>query len=213
MGRGGKTKDRPRTIERRCLVTRETYPKACLIRFVLDPNGHVTPDVVGKLPGRGVYVCACQNLLQKAMSNGLFSWGFKKAAIVPDGLIELIDKSLVRYIIELISLARKSGNAVAGFQKVKAWMSRENCFVFLQASDSSKRGKTKLQPQNVQCIINSLSSQELGLAFGREYVVNVALSTGKLSQTILENTKRLKGVRQITSNSTRFKRENELNER
>ena len=208
MGRGGKAKIKSKTSERRCLVTRKTYPKSCLIRFVLDPNGYVTPDVVGKLPGRGVYVYARQELLQKAIGKGLFSRGFKKVSIVQEGLIDLIDRLLVRYIIELISLARKSGNAVAGFENVKTWILRENIFVFLQAFDGSDRGKTKLRPRNVEFVINSLSSRELGLAFGREYVVNAALGTGKLSETIVENTERLKGVRQIIGNSKRFQEGN-----
>lgn len=53
MSRGGRTKDRD-TSERRCIVTGETTPKAGLIRFVVGPDGTVVPDVLEKLPGRGM---------------------------------------------------------------------------------------------------------------------------------------------------------------
>ena len=50
MTRGGRVKARDEP-ERRCIVTRETGPKAGLIRFVASPEGVVVPDVAGRLPG------------------------------------------------------------------------------------------------------------------------------------------------------------------
>jgi len=59
---------RPKEIRvRKCLVTGETYPAHMMIRFVLDPEGHVIPDVAAKLPGRGGWIRAEGQLLESAM--------------------------------------------------------------------------------------------------------------------------------------------------
>ena len=69
VGRGGRVKDRE-TPERRCIVTRETGPKAGLIRFVIGPDGEVTPDLAGKLPGRGLWVAADRATLEQGGGEG-----------------------------------------------------------------------------------------------------------------------------------------------
>ena len=63
MTRGGATKDRTGESERKCIATGEIQPKEGLIRFVMGPDGQVVPDVLGKLPGRGVYVTSSRGHL------------------------------------------------------------------------------------------------------------------------------------------------------
>ena len=46
----------PTGSQRRCIVTRAERSPNDLIRFVVDPQGAVVPDVARKLPGRGVWV-------------------------------------------------------------------------------------------------------------------------------------------------------------
>ena len=53
MTRGGQDSGRDEP-ERRCIVTGESQPKAGLVRFGLGPAGQVVPDVLGRLPGRGL---------------------------------------------------------------------------------------------------------------------------------------------------------------
>ena len=51
---------------RQCLGCREMKPKKELIRVVRSPEGDVSLDFRGKLPGRGAYVCPAQECLAKA---------------------------------------------------------------------------------------------------------------------------------------------------
>ena len=67
MGRGGAHKDRSDGPDRKCIATGEVQPKFGLIRFVAAPDGTVVPDVMGKLPGRGVYVSAERSALETAV--------------------------------------------------------------------------------------------------------------------------------------------------
>ena len=70
MTRGGVSKDRQDGPERKCIATGEAQPKNGLIRFVIGPDMHVFPDIMGKLPGRGMYVSADRAALEKAAKKG-----------------------------------------------------------------------------------------------------------------------------------------------
>ena len=73
MSRGGASKDRADGPERKCIATGEARPKHGLVRFVADPEGRVVPDIMGKLPGRGVYVAADRRALDRAIQKKLFA--------------------------------------------------------------------------------------------------------------------------------------------
>ena len=51
---------------RQCLGCREMKPKRELIRVVRSPEGAVSLDFKGKMPGRGAYVCPSAECLKKA---------------------------------------------------------------------------------------------------------------------------------------------------
>ncbi|MBR4742623.1 MAG: YlxR family protein [Oscillospiraceae bacterium] len=51
---------------RQCLGCREMKPKRELIRVVRSPEGTVSLDFKGKMPGRGAYVCPNAECLKKA---------------------------------------------------------------------------------------------------------------------------------------------------
>ena len=42
--------------QRTCIITGETDNSSNLIRFVISPDGSLTPDLAEKLPGRGAYL-------------------------------------------------------------------------------------------------------------------------------------------------------------
>jgi hypothetical protein len=195
MGRGGVPNDRADGPERKCIATGEVQPKYGLIRFVVGPEGQVVPDILGKLPGRGMYVAADRAALEKAAAKGLFSRSAKQPVKVPDGLVDEVEKQLVRRVVDLISLQRKAGRAVAGYEKVKSMLQMEEAEVLIQAVDGSGRGKSKLSTPHFGSYIGWLTADELGLAFGRQTVIHGALASGGLTQRVVEEAQRLKGVR------------------
>ncbi|MEM8576524.1 MAG: RNA-binding protein [Pseudomonadota bacterium] len=195
MGRGGATKDRTDGPERKCLATGEVQPKNGLIRFVAGPGGQVVPDILGKLPGRGFYVSADRAALDKAVAKKLFARGAKAPVQVSDGLVDQIEALLARRTVDMIAMARKSGDAVAGYEKVKDMLGREEAQVLLQAHDGSSRGKSKLSTPHFGSYIGWLTADELGQAFGRQTVIHAALASGRLAERVVEEAHRLKGVR------------------
>jgi predicted RNA-binding protein YlxR (DUF448 family) len=196
MSRGGASKDRTDGPERKCIATGEVQPKYGLVRFVVGPEGQVVPDILGKLPGRGFYVAADRAALELAVKKKLFARGAKQPVTVPEGLADEVEKQLSRRVVDLISLQRKAGKAVAGYEKVKGWLQSEEAEVLIQAVDGSGRGKSKLSTPHYGHYIGWMTADELGLAFGRQTVIHAALASGGLTQRVVEEAQRLKGVRQ-----------------
>jgi predicted RNA-binding protein YlxR (DUF448 family) len=195
MTRGGREKDQDEP-ERKCLATGEVSPKSGLIRFVVGPDGSVVPDVAGKLPGRGMYVTSDREAIAKAAKKGLFSRAAKRAVQAPDGLVDLVEALLTRRVLDLLSMDRKAGNAVTGYEKVKDWLDKGRATVLIQASDGSTRGKTKLRaPDGENRLISCLNAGEIGLAFGRERAIHAALAAGGLTTRVVEEAARLAGLR------------------
>ena len=197
MGRGGVPKDRDDGPDRKCIATGEVQPKFGLVRFVVGPDDQVFPDILGKLPGRGMYVAADRAAIELAAKKNLFSRAAKQPVKVPEGLLEEVEKQLARRVVDLISLQRKAGKAVAGYEKVKSWLQMEEAEVLVQASDGSGRGKSKLSTPHYGHYIGWLTADELGLAFGRQTVIHGALASGGLTQRVVEEAGRLRGVRVI----------------
>jgi predicted RNA-binding protein YlxR (DUF448 family) len=194
MSRAGKAKDRD-DPERRCIVTGDVQPKAGLVRFVLGPDGLIYPDIAEKLPGRGIWVTADRDVLETAIQKGLFARAAKAPAKTPENMVEMVETALASRVVELISLVRKSGRAVIGFEKVKGWLAEGRAKVLLQASDGSDRGKGKLWTPEGGRWFGCLTSQELGLAFGRDRAIHGALAAGGLTPRVIEEISRLAGLR------------------
>ena len=201
MTRGGRDKDREAGPERKCIATGTVRPAAEMLRFVVGPDNQIVPDLLGKLPGRGIWVSADRSALEKAAGKNLFARAAKHPVTVPEGMVETLEPMLARRVVDLISLARKSGAAVSGYEKVKDWLSKEVAEVLIQSSDGSERGKSKLSTPHFGRFIGWLTSDELGLAFGRQTVIHAALGTGGLTQRVVEEAQRLKGLRVGTSDA------------
>jgi len=195
MTRGGQDSEQDGP-ERKCIVTGEVQPKAGLIRFVVGPDNQVYPDVLEKLPGRGMWVTADRAVLEKA-GKGQFARSAKKAIAVPAGLADEVERQLARRVVDLVALARKAGLAICGFEKVKTALDKGGVRVLLQASDGSERGKTKLWTPTGARYFGCLTSAELGLAFGRQSVIHGALASGGLSDRVVQEAAKLRGLREI----------------
>ena len=195
MTRGGREKDRDEP-ERKCLATGEACPKSGLVRFVVGPDGSVVPDVAGKLPGRGMYVSSDRAAIEKAARKGLFSRAARTSVKAPENLADLVETLIQRRVVDHLSMARKAGLAVTGYEKVKDWLVGNRAVVLIQASDGSERGKAALRPpEGEKGLISCLNAGEIGLAFGRERAIHAALAAGGLTTRVVEEAARLAGLR------------------
>lgn len=195
MGRAGRSKDRE-TVERRCIATGETGPKAGLIRFVIGPDDTVVPDLAGRLPGRGIWVSADRAALELAVRKRLFLRAARRQVTVPEDLVARVEEAMTRRVIDMLSLARKAGLALAGYEKVRGLIQSGEAVALFQASDGSERGKSKLRlPEGEGAYFDCLTANEMGLSFGRDHVIHAALCVGGLTPRVIEDATRLSGLR------------------
>ncbi|MEM6357839.1 MAG: hypothetical protein AAF844_19445, partial [Pseudomonadota bacterium] len=123
------------------------------------------------------------------------SRAFRKAVTVPEGLPGLLEQMLAKRLIETVALARKAGQAVTGFEKVRARLPAGRV-VLLTASNAGPEGRRKLRNLAREAPeIAVLDDSELGLAFGREFAIHAALDAGGIADRALQEAGRLGGFR------------------
>ena len=184
--------------ERLCIVTRAVLPEEKLVRFVVDPQGQVVPDVAAKLPGRGMWVLADRATLERAVAKGHFSHAAKAPVAVSYDISDRVEKLLVERMCGDLGLARRAGQLIAGFDNVAgALAGRRPPTVLIEASDGADDGRRKLlgAARGGVMVINCLTRAEMSLALGRENVVHAALTSGRLSVRLAADAGRLGGFR------------------
>ena len=78
--------------QRQCLGCREMKNKKDLIRVVRSPEGAISLDFKGKLPGRGAYVCPDSACLVKARKSRALERAFSMA--IPAEVYELLEHQM-----------------------------------------------------------------------------------------------------------------------
>jgi predicted RNA-binding protein YlxR (DUF448 family) len=185
--------------ERRCIVTREALPESRLVRFGVDPEGQLVPDVAATLPGRGMWVTAERSILERAVARGHFSKAAGAPVAVAANIPALVERLLVARLAGEIGLARRAGQLVVGFDVVaRALAGSGRVAVLIEASDGAPDGRRKLlalAKGMAPAVIDCLTGAELSLALGRENVVHAALKSGRFSERLLADASRLNGLR------------------
>ncbi len=169
-----KTESEP---ERCCIVTREVKAKDDLIRFVVGPNQQLVPDVAGKLPGRGIYVSASKLLVAEAIAKRLFSKAAKEQVMIPDGLLATLELQMARRMAEALSMARKAGQVITGFEKVEAELKKGSVEALIHADDAGEDGIKKLSFYTGP-IFSNLPRSLLSEVLGRENAVHAVVTNG-----------------------------------
>jgi len=191
--------------ERQCAVSRKVLPVDRLIRFVLDPEGRVVPDLKRRLPGRGVWITAARDIVRAAENEKkrVFGKGFKCEARVEPGLAERIDALMEKNALQALSITRKAGELVTGFSKVEAALRRDEVVGLIHASDASEDGIRKLtavaasrfDAANGHSVVRLFDSTQLDLALGRSNVIHAALLAGPASENFLARVRELEAFR------------------
>lgn len=179
---------------RSCIVSRLAMPADQMIRFVLDPEGRVVPDLRRRLPGRGVWVTARREMIAAAERKKLFSRAFRCETKVDPGLDGFVDRLLEDQALQALSFARKAGEIVTGFAKTEATIARGGVVALVQAAEAAGDGREKIDAAlrrrfgraDAVPILRMFQSRQLDLALGRSNVIHAALLAGRASGNVLE---------------------------
>ncbi len=142
-----------------------------MLRFVLGPDGDLVPDLDERLPGRGLWLSGERDMVNTACAKGLFARAARRGVNVPADLAGHLDDLMVRRCLDLIGLARRAGEVVAGFEKVQARLRKNKGGVLLQASDGAADGRGKIKALAAgMALVDVFSATELGKALGNHKV-------------------------------------------
>ena len=181
---------------RRCFVTRRDADPATLVRFVAGPDGAVVPDVVGTLPGRGLWLSAERDVVHTASAKNLFARGLRTKAVAAPDLADQVARLLARRCLDFLGLARRGGVATAGYERVRALLRSGSAGVLISAADGAEDGRRKLIAIDRDVpVVTLFTAAELAAALGRENAVHAALKKGGLADRFVVETRRLAGFR------------------
>jgi predicted RNA-binding protein YlxR (DUF448 family) len=190
--------------QRRCIATREILPKEAMIRFVVDAEGVVTPDLKARLPGRGLWVKAERAALKNAIERNMFAKAAKSMTIVPGDLFDRVMALAEREVFELMGLAKRSGQLVAGFEKVQGALRQGNVRLLIEAKEAAADGSMKLArlagPGVDICA--PLEAARLAAALGRDRAVHAAVMNSGLAERLAQAITRLDGLAAPDQNQT-----------
>lgn len=175
---------------RTCIVTRTEKSPDEMIRFVLDPEMRVVPDLKRKLPGRGVWVSAEKHVLLEAIRKQLFARGFKVNVKSDDSLADLTENLLRSGLAGLLSMAKKSGVLFSGQKKVEELVRNQAALVLFLAKDKEGDGKLKMKQiigkQSPETVVYELfTSEELDEVTNGVNTVHVGLSKSGIASKII----------------------------
>ena len=176
-------------------MTRERGDRARMLRFVVGPGRQIVPDLMAKLPGRGIWLSARRDVLESARMKNAFARAARAPVVVPPDLVDLVETGLMRRVSDLIGLARRAGQANYGFERSREWLQKDRAGIVIQANDGSADERARfLSGRRQVAVAAPLSAAALGAVFGRDHVVHVVVAPGRLAEALKLETDRLAGI-------------------
>jgi predicted RNA-binding protein YlxR (DUF448 family) len=219
--------------ERRCIATMERHPQAAMIRFVRSPEGEAVPDLAARLPGRGAWILATREAVDLAVKRQAFSRAFRAPTSVPAELAARIEAMLAKRVLDGLGLAKRAGDLLAGYDQVRDAVRSGGAAVLIEASDGAEDGRAKVLglakavygPDDAESgvkpgakpawpvLAGCFTSDELGMALGRDRVIHACLKRGRLTQAWVGELVRLSGFRPLAPRDWRsFERPSRVEE-
>lgn len=175
-----------------CIVTKNTFPRTEMLRFVVSPNREIVFDVDEKLPGKGIWISADKDILLKAIQKKLFNKPAGTTVIVPDNLADIVLGRLQDKCLSLLALARKAGVLVFGFEGVKKALTNMSVAVAFEAEDAAQNGQNKLyRPTDDFPVFSCLTREDLGQITGMDQQVHIVVLESKLADNLIVTGKKL----------------------
>ena len=140
---------------------------------------------------------AARDRVKKAWAKGLCSRAAAHGVEVSADLAGQLEGLRGRRCLDLLGLARRAGEVVAGFEKARAWLREGKGGVILQAGDGAADGREKIKALAPGlATVDLFDARELGQALGRDSAVHVVMAEGRLAESLIAEAARLTAYRQ-----------------
>jgi predicted RNA-binding protein YlxR (DUF448 family) len=174
--------------DRTCIVTRRNVDPDRLIRFVAAPDSTVVADLKRNLPGRGCWVTADREHVDKAVaSKKLFARALREGVRVSADLGEQVDGLLLKSALGALGLARKAGKVALGAAKVENAVRSGTALLVLHAFEAADDGVRKITQARRATVhlggpeipaYKLFAEPEMSLALGSTNVIHAAVLAG-----------------------------------
>lgn len=178
----------------RCALTGEAALPSTLLCFVLDPTGRVVFDFKQNLPvSRRLWLAPRRQVIEQARRQKLFSL-LGEEANCPQDLSEQVCQRMLKHLQETLSLLRRSGALICGYEKVKQTIMQRKAAALVQAGDASADGReklAKLASHHHIPVITLMPRTVLAAVTGHENQAHLAVLYGGLATKFIEESNRL----------------------
>lgn len=176
---------------RKCAFTGKTKSKSELLRFTLLKDGNLIPDFNKKLGGKGIYFSNSKNMLETMVKTAKLGKILHKPIKVDPNIPFIVEQLLAAKGLEALNLARKSGNLVLGFEKIKEKILKNKVAFVVESTNAGTDGKQKMSElcKNIE-ILTIYDSQTFEKAFSRETVVYLAVLNSEITSMVYKHLKR-----------------------
>ncbi|UYN94983.1 MAG: RNA-binding protein [Enhydrobacter sp.] len=178
----------PSGVRRTCIVTGAEAPPEAMVRFVVGPDREVVPDLGRQLPGRGMWVGAERQLVERAVAKNLFARSARAAVSAPADLAERVERLMLGRTLADLARARRAGRAVSGFVKVEEMMAQGEVGLLVLPEQAAGDGVAKLSVKGIP-VARLGDEGALGGVFGRERAVYVAVARDDAAGRFIERIK------------------------
>lgn len=172
---------------RKCVLTGEVKPKTELLRFVVLTDGTVIPDFNKKVDGHGFYISNSKKMLAGLTVKNPLNKILHTNTIVKEDLPIMVERILHKKGLDSLNLARKAGDLVLGFEKVKDLILKGKAAFVIEASDAGDDGKDKITAMAKDLEKFSIYDvADLSRALNHENTVYLAVKKSPISNLVGE---------------------------
>jgi uncharacterized protein len=182
----------PQEDRQRCALTGEAALPSALLCFVISPDGRVVFDIKQNLPVKErFWLLPRRSLVEQACA----AKSFGDAEYAAD-LADNVQRQLLTRLQETLSLLRRSGGLVSGFDKVKSLLQQGRGAALVQASDAAVDGREKLAKLAFHHhipVIELFPRALLAAVTGQDNQTHLMVLHGGLAERFVAETARLEG--------------------
>jgi ribosomal protein L7Ae-like RNA K-turn-binding protein len=133
----------------------------------------------------------------EACAKNVFSKAARAEVKVPEDLIDRVEQLLRQRCLDILGLARRAGQMVGGYEKVRSYLSAETAGVLIAASDGAEDGRNKIDALAPDIpLIDCFSGGDLGAAIGRDRLVHAVVAQGGFAKSLLVEANKLVGLQE-----------------
>ena len=182
--------------QRRCIVSRAVGPRDEFLRFAVDEDGGVAPDVRGLGRGlgrgRGLWLSPGRDMVNTACARKRIARAARAPVTAPADIGDRAESLLVRRCLDLIGLAQRAGQVAVGFDGARAWLRAGKAAAVVSASDGLPEEMAVMRAMAPDVpFLHLFDRGELAAALGRDEAVHVVVAPGRLADRLVREGFRL----------------------